>query len=122
MSTKTGGLATLSEQAEGAYYDKENTSIAGFVKSGDAEYSIVLSAECSEIFQGNTTASLPLQLSFSFLQGIDATSWSWFETGTSLNGDKEEMNYNCEPKSLGVVPVGITLTAEVQADTSQTDV
>lgn len=74
MSTKTGGLATLSEQAEGAYYDKENTSIAGFVKSGDAEYSIVLSAECSEIFQGNTTASLPLQLSFSFLQGIDATS------------------------------------------------
>lgn len=119
MSTKTGGLATLSEQAEGAYYDKENTSIAGFVKSGDAEYSIVLSAECSEIFQGNTTASLPLQLSFSFLQGIDATSWSWFETGVSAKGDTA---YSCEPRSLGVIPVDITLTAEIQADTSRTDI
>ena len=122
MNAKTGGLASLSEQESGEYYDKEDVSIAGFVKSGEGEYSIVLSAECSEMFQGNPEASLPLQLSFSFLQGIDATSWSWFETGTSLNGDKEEMNYNCEPESLGVVPVGITLTAEVQADTSQTDV
>lgn len=79
----------------------------------------MLSAECSEIFQGNTTASLPLQLSFSFLQGIDATSWSWFETGVSAKGDTA---YSCEPRSLGVIPVDITLTAEIQADTSRTDI
>ena len=119
MNAKTGGLASLSEQESGEYYDKEDVSIAGFVKSGEGEYSIVLSAECSEMFQGNSEASLPLQLSFSFLQGIDATSWSWFETGVSAKGDTA---YSCEPRSLGVIPVDITLTAEIQADTSRTDI
>lgn len=121
MNAKTGGLASLSEQAKGECYDKEDVSIAGFTKSGTGEYCTVLSAACGEMFSKDAATSLPLQLSFSFLQGIDATSWSWFETATSCNGDKEETTYNCEPKSLGVVPVDITLNAEVQADTSQTD-
>lgn len=121
MNAKTGGLASLSEQAKGECYDKEDVSIAGFTKSGTGEYCTALSAACGAMFPKDATTSLPLQLSFSFLQGIDATSWSWFEIATSCNGDKEETTYNCEPKSLGVVPVDITLNAEIQADTSQTD-
>ena len=64
--------------------------------------------------------SKPAVAAFVFvLTGNRCTSWSWFETGVSAKGDTA---YSCEPRSLGVIPVDITLTAEIQADTSRTDI